>query len=187
MRLLIIPEDFRNDQYILLPLFQRLLSDLNKPRAKIEICKDPLLGGYVEALKTARLEEIVERYQGMVDVFVLCVDRDANANRKNRLDEIERHFEGRVVFFAENAWQELEAWVLAGLQLPANWVWADIRAHRDVKEAYFAPYAKARGVSDGPGGGRKALAKEASASVGAIRLKCREDFDCLARRIEAVL
>jgi len=187
MRVLIIPEDFRNDQYILLPIFQQLFASLNKPRAIVQVCKDPLLGGVTEAMKLERLEEIVERYSGMVDIFILCVDRDSNRDRKTRLNDIEAHFSKSVLFMGENAWQELETWVLAGVNLPAGWSWADIRAHRDVKEHYFLPYAVERGVADGPGAGRKALASEASRKIGAIRMKCPEDFDSLARRIEAQL
>ena len=44
MRVLIIPEDFRNDQYLLRPLFDRLFRSLDIP-AKVAVCQDPLLGG----------------------------------------------------------------------------------------------------------------------------------------------
>ncbi len=51
MNILIIPEDFRKDQYILKPLFTRLFRSIGKPRVRIEICRDPLLGGVGEALR----------------------------------------------------------------------------------------------------------------------------------------
>jgi hypothetical protein len=35
MNVLIIPEDFRKDQYLLLPLFTRLFSLIGKPRARV--------------------------------------------------------------------------------------------------------------------------------------------------------
>ena len=81
MNVLVIPEDFRKDQYILKPIFGRLLRSVGKPRAKIRVCQDPLLGGVDEATKSERLAEIVERYDGMTDIFVLCVDRDGDVNR----------------------------------------------------------------------------------------------------------
>ena len=59
MRILVIPEDFRNDQYILKPLFSRLFASFGKRRAHIEICRDPLLGGVAEAIKSRRIQEIV--------------------------------------------------------------------------------------------------------------------------------
>ena len=44
MRVLVIPEDFRRDQYILKPLFKRLFSDMGKGNARNRVCQDPLLG-----------------------------------------------------------------------------------------------------------------------------------------------
>ena len=84
----------------------------------MDICRDPLLGGIGEALKVERLSEIIEQYP-MVDVFVLCVDRDGDPNRRLVLDQIEITFGPR--FFAVNAWEEIETWILAGLLLPNSW------------------------------------------------------------------
>ena len=187
MRVLVIPEDFRNDQYILKPLFSRLFRSIRKPRVRVEICRDPLLGGVEEALKRERIAEVVEKHDGMTDIFILCVDRDGKEGRRQRLDQIEGEFGDTRIFLAENAWEEIETWVLAGLNLPRNWRWSDVRAEIQVKEIYFEPLVAQRNLSDTPDGGRKALGEEASRRIGAIRQKCREDFDALARRIEAVV
>ena len=189
MNVLIIPEDFRNDQYILNPLFSRLFRDLGAAAARVRVCQNPLLGGVSEALKSERLREIADMYGGMVDVFILCVDRDGVVGRRQRLDEVEAEFGGAraFAFFAENAWEELETWLLAGLVLPSNWRWADVRAEVDVKERFYERLASERGVSDGPGYGRKELGEEAARNLNAIRQKCPEDFDELARRIESLL
>ena len=56
-----------------------------------------------------------------------------------------------------------------------------------VKETYFEPFAERRGLSESPGRGRKVLGEEASRRIAAIRQKCPEDFDALARRLEAVV
>ncbi|MYA17501.1 MAG: hypothetical protein F4Z28_12455 [Gammaproteobacteria bacterium] len=146
-----------------------------------------MLGGVDEALKSIRLSEIVERYQSKTDVFVLCVDRDGKLGRRRRLDKIEVEFGDDRTFLAENAWEELETWTLAGLDLPAGWRWSQVRAAVDVKERYFDKIARARSVDDAPGGGRKPLGEEAARRIDAIRQKCREDFDSLARRIEVVI
>ena len=187
MNVLIIPEDFRNDQYILKPIFERLFGILDRPTAKVKVCRDPLLGGVGEALKTERLQEVVDRHRGMVDIFVLCVDRDGEVGRRNRLEEIEQTFGKGRTFLCENAWEELETWLLAGLDLSKDWSWRDVRAAIDVKERYFEPLARRRRVSDGPGGGRKALGEEAARNISAIRGKCSEDFDRLARRLTDAL
>ena len=185
MRVLIIPEDFRNDQYLLRPLFRRLFRSLNI-RADIEVCSDPLLGGVREALKSECLREIVDDYEGMIDLFILCVDRDGERTRRDRLDHIEAKFGGeRRRFLAENAWEELETWTLAGLKLLPGWRWLEVRAEVSVKERYFAVLAKRRGVADGPGKGRMRLGEEAARNVRAIRQKCPEDFDRLAQRIQS--
>lgn len=187
MNVLVIPEDFRKDRYILQPLFTRLFRSLGRGNVRVTVCLDPLLGGVGEALKRERLAEIVERYRGMTQVFVLCVDRDGVATRRARLDAIETGFGAGVAFLAENAWEELETWTLAGLELPGDWRWREVRADVSVKERYFEPLARQRGVADGPGGGRKALGEEAARNLPAIRRKCPEDFDALARRLEAAL
>ena len=184
MNVLVVPEDFRNDQHILKPLFSRLFRSIGRPRANIEVCRDPLLRGVNEALKHERTAEVVRQHGGMTDVFVLCVDRDGNHGRRKRLDAIETKFGNGRTFLAENAWEEIETWVLAGLDLPDDWRWNDVRAEVDVKERYFEPLARERGVADGPGGGRKALGEEAARRIDAIRRKCPDDFGVLARRVE---
>lgn len=183
MRVLIIPEDFRNDRYILKPLFEQLFKKLGKP-ATVVVCLDPLLGGIGEALKPERISEIVERYDGMTDMFILCVDRDGDVHRRGRLDGIEKMFGNGRVFLAENAWEELETWVLAGLKLPGRWNWAKVRAEVSVKEVYFEPLVQELKFANRPGGGRKPLGERAARKVGSIRQKCPEDFGALAKRIE---
>ena len=185
MNVLIIPEDFRHDQYILKPLFERLVRA--RPSVHILICRDPLLGGVGEALKAENIEYILEKYWGSVDIFILCVDRDGVVGRRRRLDQLEAKFRNGLHFLAENAWEEIETWVLAGLDLPNDWRWAEVRAEIDVKEMYFEPLAAQRGLSDSPDGGRGIMGAEASRRISAIRQKCPEDFDALARRLEAVV
>lgn len=185
MRVLVIPEDFRHDQYILIPLLKRLFIDMGKRNARIGICRDPLLGGVGEALKSERIQEVVDQYKGMTDIFILCVDRDGIQGRRERLDQIEAEFADSHSFLAENAWEEIETWALAGLVLPKGWRWAEVRAEVHVKEVYFDRLAQVRGVADGLGGGRRDLGNEAARRISAIRRKCPEDFDSLARRLEA--
>jgi hypothetical protein len=185
VNILVIPEDFRKDQYMLKPLITRLLWRLGAPNPKVEICRDPLLGGIGEALKSNKLAAIVDDHRGMTDIFILCVDRDGDTGRRQRLNELEVMF--GTAFLAENAWQEIETWVLAGLDLPGLGPWAKIRAERDVKEQYFEPLADHLGLTKTLGGGRKLLGYRASRNIPAIRQKCPEDFDSLAQRLESTL
>jgi len=50
MRVLIISEDFRKDQYMLKPIIEAMFKALGRPRAKILVCKEPLLRGVSQAL-----------------------------------------------------------------------------------------------------------------------------------------
>ena len=183
MRVLVIPEDFRYDQHILKPIFSSLFRTLGRSSVRVQVCQEPLLGGVGEALKLERLAEIID-LNPMADIFILCVDRDGVAGRRQRLDDIEAEFGNGPLFLAENAWEEIETWVLAGLDLPSDWRWTDVRAAIHVKETYFVPLVSERGLSDSPGAGRKVLGEQAARRISAIRQKCPEDFDTLARRLE---
>lgn len=185
MNVLVVPEDFPNDRHILKPLFSRLFAEIGKPHAKVRICQDPRLRGVNEALKSERIARIVSQYGGMTHIFILCVDRDGEEGRRQQLDRLESEFGNERAFFAENAWEEIETWALAGLDLPGKWRWAEVRAEIHVKERYFDELARLRGLIGEPGGGRVELGEEAARRLDAIRQKCPEDFDRLAQRVEA--
>ena len=185
MTILVVPEDFRKDQFILKPLLSKLFASLDKRRATVRVCQDPLLGGVDEALKSKRIADIVDRYRGRVRLILLCIDRDGKTGRRQRLDQLEKEFGER--FLGADAWEEIETWVLAGLKLPKTWKWSDVRAEVQVKERYFDVLAIQRGVDGGPDGGRNELGKEAARRIDAIRQKCPEDFDALAHRLEAIV
>lgn len=191
MKVLVIPEDFRKDQYMLLPLCEALFRNLGKPSSKVVICKDPLLGGIDQALRWDQINSIIERYKAMVDVFLLLVDRDGNRNRRSALDALEQQAKAVLgndkVFIAENAWQELEVWVLAGHDLPSDWVWREVRQDFHPKETYYLPFAKMKGVLDQPAEGRKTLAQEASRRMDRIRSLCSEDIASLETRLREFL
>lgn len=186
--MLVIPEDFRKDQYVLEPLVRALMAEAGRPRAKVEVCKDPLLGGLSAALDPARLAEVIERYP-MVDLFLLVVDRDGEPGRRDALDRVERESAARLAarqgFIGECAWQELEVWLLAGHELPAAWTWAEVRAEPHAKERFFEPFARQCGVVEHPGEGRKTLAREAASRYARVRQLCPEDVQRLEERVRA--
>ncbi len=59
MNVLIIPEDFRKDQHVLRPIIAKMFTAVGKPKANIQVCQDPLLGGVSEALKWERIAEVI--------------------------------------------------------------------------------------------------------------------------------
>ncbi|ACY16590.1 hypothetical protein [Haliangium ochraceum] len=192
VNVLVIPEDFRKDRYVLKPIITEMMRGLGV-RARVRVCSDPLLGGLGEALKWERISEILERYQGMVRLFLLIVDRDGDERREAKLRELETRARGFLrradrVFLGENAWQEVEVWLLAGLKdLPKAWQWSEVRAERDPKERFYDDYARKRGLQDSPYEGRAALANEAAKNYLRIRKLCPDDVAALEQRIRAAL
>ena len=191
MNVLIVLEDFRYDQYILKPMIVAMLKALNKPRAKVRVCQNPLLRGISEALKWERIAAIIDSY-AQVDLFLLCVDRDGDADRQQKLQNLEHKAKDILVgreriLLAENAWQEIEVWVLAGHDLPKRWNWKEIRNEIDPKETYFDPFVEHYFAGNqsfpGPGNGRKSLAAEAARHYDRIRQRCPEDVANLENRI----
>ena len=187
MKVLVIPEDFRQDQYLLKPLFDSLFQKrLGLSRSRVRVCQDPNLGGVGEAMKVERIQEIVDRYKSRTDIFILCIDRDGEVSRRQALDALEREVQipDRRMFLAEAAWEEIETWALAGLDLPTEWRWQAIRKEVHVKEGYFEPLVQMRGLATSPGRGRKPLGLEAARRIDRILQLCPEDFGELAKRLE---
>jgi hypothetical protein len=191
MNVLIIPEDFRKDQYMLKPIVTAMFTSLGRPNARIVVCQDPLLQGVSRALDWAQIEAILTRYKGMTDVFLLLIDRDGDENRQARVNAIEdkaaTDLGPQSVLFGEMAREEIEVWVLAGHKLDKQWAWKDVRAEMHPKEQYFVPFATQRNVSQGPAGGRKTLGEEAARRYKSIRVKCQEDIGRLESRLKTWL
>jgi len=187
MNVLLIPEDFRNDQYMLAPLFSGLLNICGKPNANVRVCLDPLLGGVSEAMKTERLDEIVARYDGMVDIYVLCVDRDGRRGREEALAVLEGKYSVNRHFFCVAAIEELEAWLLAAHDLPSEWRWQDIRSDVSVKEDFYEPFAKLRKVEYSPGQGRKILGQAMKGKASRVVQRCSEELAPLLAKLQAAV
>lgn len=192
MNVLIIPEDFRKDQFILRPIVRALLAEVGYAKAKVEVCRDPLVGGISEALKWEVIQAILARYQWQVDLFLLCVDRDGSETRGEALRGLEDKASGMLgagsFFLAEQAWQELEVWVLAGHDnLPGEWNWKEIRTEHHPKERYYVPFAKLAHCFDHPAEGRGTLAEQAARRYRRIRTLCPEDIGNLETRVAQVL
>jgi len=111
------------------------------------------------------MRKIVNCYRGMTRIFLLIVDRDCDDNRRAKLDALEKRAETMLAgtdrcFPAENAWQESEVWVLAGMSdLPDDWRWKEIRQDCDPKEHYYGPYARQRNVDKDPARGPRVFSK----------------------------
>ena len=192
MRVLVIPEDFINDESILLPIFKAMMTSVGKPKAKVRVCKNSRLRGHSEALRWEKIQEILIEYGGMIDLFIVCVDRDGNEDRRAKLDGLEKKaqeflsekYQKPKKFLGENAWQELEVWVLAGCNdLPKSWNWSAIRAESKSKKGYFVRFAEQRSLLTARCQGRGILAVEAAKRYDRIRQRCPEDIKNLEENI----
>lgn len=184
---LVIPEDPTKDGAILKPLVEKMMADLGKPQATVEVCRDPSFGGISQCLDVARLKNEVVQVYGMVNLFLLIVDRDGQAGRAQSLASVEERLRAELgagqQFFAENAWQEVEVFILAGSELPDGWSWAEIRADADVKNTFFAEFARLQKTSDQPHEGRRKLMAEAIKNWNRIKSRCPEDVRGLMERM----
>ena len=190
MNVLIIPEDHTKDQHMLKPIVKAMLEHLGKRTATVDVCGDPRLQGVSQALNWEQIREILEEYGWITDLFLLCVDRDGKAGRKTRLTQLEKRaakvLKTGHILLAENAWQEIEVWVLAGFDdLPSEWGWRQVRQEPNPKEVYFVPYAEQRGVEHELSNGRKVLAEQAARRYKRIRRLCKEDVANLEGRIKS--
>jgi len=189
MDVLIISEDYRTDEYILKPIITAMLDHLGQSTAKVDVYRDLPLGGVGQALNWEQIQNILKQHDWIIDLFLLCVDRDGKEGRKTRLTQLEELaatvLKTDHILLAENAWQEIEVWVLAGFDdLPPEWEWQQVRQERDPKEVYFLPYAEQRGVEHELSGGRKVLAEQAARRYKRIRRLCQEDVANLEGRIQ---
>ena len=192
MNVLIILEDFVNDESMVLPIVRAMMVAIGKPKAKVTVCKNPRLRGHAEALRWEKIQEILERYGDMTDLFLVCVDRDGNEDRRAKLDGLEKKaqeflsekYQSPKKFLGENAWQELEVWVLAGCEdLPKIWKWSEIRAERKSKTSYFIRFAEQRSLLEARCQGRGILAEEAAKRYDRIRQLCPEDIQELEKNL----
>ena len=138
--------------------------------------------GVDQATNWRRVESIIQEELGMTDLFLLLVDRDCVEMRRESLTNIEAKAKDILptgkALLAENAWQEIEVWILAG----STWkkgqrtetMWSDIRAQCHPKEVYFHKFSVAMKRFEEPDGGRKSLAIEAAANYQRIKRRCPE-------------
>lgn len=190
LNVLVIPEDFRKDQYVLKPLVCRLFEEMGKSHARVRICMDPVMGGISQAMSWERIDEVIGMYR-LVHVFLLVVDRDGEAGRRAALDRLEGLARKKLpqdrTLMGENAWEEIEVWALAGQDLPSGWTWQEIRAEIHPKETYFEPLVRQRRLTDEPGAGRTTLGREAAQHYDRVRSRCPEDLGALETRLKTWL
>lgn len=172
MKVLVVVEDPTHDQYIVKPIIEALLDSAGK-RARVEVLKDPHLGG-VEDVFT-HLDEIVED-NPMIDLFIFALDRDCVHGREGRLrTRLAAHSKAMGCLARE----EVEVWMLAlwpkaQLEQFAG-PWSEIRAECHPKERYAEPFLRALGYSSADlGYGRKRAMTALSGNIRRLLSRCKE-------------
>ena len=84
-RVLIIPEDPIYNGFILQPLGERILKEVGKTNAKVEVLTNPKVSGFEHARD--QVEEICERYKHF-DLILFLPDRDGKEGREVSLEQL---------------------------------------------------------------------------------------------------
>lgn len=170
MKVLVIPEDQQLDAFIMKPVIEALLKDLEYV-ATVAVLPEPRLRGAGDALDAQIVASIV-RDNPMVDLFVLVVDRDCD-RQGHTAKAAARQSEHAGKLLACVAKEEVEVWMLALHmdRLPVGF--SELRGHCDPKETWAEPFLAEQGRA-GPGAGRKHAMRALAGSWRGLRDRCEE-------------
>ncbi len=182
MKVLVIPEDPRLDQYILKPVVERIFADFGKS-PRVTVLSNPRLRGVAEALDAATLADIVATYP-MNNLFLVLVDRDGDGARSAVASARELEHSGRL--FVCLAIEEIEVWMLAIHSETLGISWRDVREEIHPKERFAHPFLRDRAPRLDPGQGRAWAMRGLGGQWRGVLDRCPELKD-LKRRIEAWL
>lgn len=182
MKVLVIPEDPRLDQYILKPVVERIFADFGKS-PRVTVLSNPRLRGVAEALDAATLADIVATYP-MNNLFLVLVDRDGDGARSAVASARESEHSGRL--FVCLAIEEIEVWMLAIHSEVLGISWRNVREEIHPKKRLAEPFLKERAPKLDPGEGRTWAMRELGGQWRGVLDRCPELKD-LKRRIETWL
>lgn len=182
MKVLVIPEDPRLDQYILKPVVERIFADLRKS-PRVTVLSKPRLRGIAEALNPDILADIVATYP-MNELFLVLVDRDGQEGRSAVANAREMEHSGRL--FVCLAVEEIEVWMLAIHADRLDVPWREVRGEVHPKERFAAPFLRDHAPALDPGRGRAWAMREIGGQWRGVLERCPELKD-LKRRIETWL
>lgn len=181
---LIVPEDFTYNGYILEPLVRKMLARCGRPNANVAPPKGPWPKGYEHA-KTLLRARYFDLYRHM-DLLLFLPDADGK-DRHVELQALEEEASREGVrLLCCAAKEEVEVWLLAGHQTRLEQRWLDIRSDASVKENVFQRFLADHGNPKAPGGGRSRLMAETLKGYDALLKLCPELAE-LERRIRQIL
>jgi hypothetical protein len=178
VKILVIPEDPKLDQYILKPVVVRLFADLDKS-PRIDVLTNPRLRGVAEALDSAKLADIVATFP-MIDLFLVIVDRDGVRTRHATAAAREAEHPRRLLVCL--AIEEIEVWMLA-IHKDLGTPWREIRNEAHPKERFAIPFLNERAPKLDLGQGRTWAMRELGGQWRGVLERCPEIRD-LKQRLE---
>jgi len=178
-RVLIIPEDPTNNGYILKPLVTRVLTEVGKPNAQVQVLVNPRLTGYDHAVQAIE-QDLPDRYN-FYDLWLFLPDAD----RAGGVAALEARMRDRSIPLVCCAAQpEVEAWLVAGHRESVPGSWSELRNHRKFKEEVFDPFLSRYGDPRSAGAGREKLMRQALNNYRGLLSVCPELADLERRLIE---
>lgn len=182
---LIVPEDFTYNGYILGPLVKRMLSECGRPNAIVSPPKGPQPRGYEHAKALLRTRYFdLYRHMNLLLFLPDADGKDRSAEFRSLEEEADRQG-ARLVCCA--AKEEVEVWLLAGhRERLGQQPWQTIRSDTSVKENVFQPFLQEYGDPRAPGDGRDILMEQTLNGYGALLQLCPELAE-LERRIREIL
>jgi len=169
--------------FILQPLGERILKEVGKTNAKVEVLTNPKVSGFEHARD--QVEEICERYKHF-DLILFLPDRDGKEGREVSLEQLTDKLQKKnFPFIAVAAKEEVETWLLAGHKNKLTRAWGEIQNDSDVKENEFRVFINKYG-DEGPGEGRERLMKETLKNFSGLKQSCPE-IENLISKIKTLL
>jgi len=181
VRVLVIPEDPTNNGYILRPLVTRIMAEVGRPHARVQVLTNPRVMGFAQAVQAMR-GQLADRY-AFYDLWLFLPDADVAAG----LPDLEAEMSQRGIrLMCCAAEPEIEAWLLAGHRDRLNLPWQELRRHARLKEGVFEPFLKQHGDPRSAGGGRDELMARTLANYRGLLSVCPELQDLEERLRDAV-
>jgi hypothetical protein len=166
---------------LLKPLVERMLTEVGKPQAKVQLLTNPKLDGYEDAVKAIK-NELQGRYS-FYDLWLFLPDAD----RAKGLDALESELTTKGIrLLCCPAAPEVEAWLLAGHRSKLSISWSNIPSHHRLKEEVFEPFLREHGDSFAIGGGREKLMRETLQNYRGLLEVCPE-LASLEQRLRQLL
>ena len=180
-RVLVIPEDPKQNGHILKPLVRALMRVSGRPAARVRLLTEPRVRGYAQAVKVIR-DELPERY-GFFDLWLFFPDADLASTEAMRRLEADVTERGMSLFCCP-AQPEVEIYACAAFREDLDGTWEDARGHPRLKEEVFQPLLARHGDAKRAGGGRDLMIEASLRNLPLLFQLCPE-LERLRDRIAA--